>query len=64
MSPKQQCVSHPRNYARIVMEYYNYLSVAYCFLKIKIHSSCEIEYSVETRLCELCVILRSRSESN
>ena len=26
----------------------------------KIHSSCEIEYFVETRLCKLCVILRSR----
>ena len=29
-------------------------------LKIKIHSSCEIEYFVETHLCKLCVILRSR----
>ena len=29
-------------------------------IKIKIHSSCEIEYFVETHLCELCVILRSR----
>ena len=29
-------------------------------IKIKIHSSCEIEYFVETRLCKLCVILRSR----
>ena len=27
--------------------------------KIKIHSSCEIEYVVETHLCKLCVILRS-----
>ena len=23
-------------------------------IKIKIHSSCEIEYFVETHLCELC----------
>ena len=23
-------------------------------IKIKIHSSCEIEYSVETHLCKLC----------
>ena len=29
-------------------------------IKIKIHSSCEIEYIVETHLCKLCVILRSR----
>ena len=28
--------------------------------KIKTHSSCEIEYFVETRLCKLCVIFRSR----
>ena len=28
--------------------------------KIKIHSSCEIEDFVETHLCKLCVILRSR----
>ena len=31
-----------------------------CTTKIKIHSSCEIEYFVETHLCKLCVILRSR----
>ena len=29
-------------------------------IKIKIHSSGEIEYFVETHLCKLCVILRSR----
>ena len=29
-------------------------------IKIKIHSSCEIEYFVESHLCKLCVILRSR----
>ena len=29
-------------------------------MKIKIHSSCEIEDFVETHLCKLCVILRSR----
>ena len=27
---------------------------------MRIHSSCEIEYFVETHLCKLCVILRSR----
>ena len=27
---------------------------------MKIHSSCENEDFVETRFCELCVILRSR----
>ena len=29
-------------------------------IKIKIRSSCEIKYFVETHLCKLCVILRSR----
>ena len=29
-------------------------------VKIKIHCNCEIEYFVETHLCKLCVILRSR----
>ena len=29
-------------------------------IKIKIHSSCEIEDYVETLICKLCVILRSR----
>ena len=29
-------------------------------IKIKIHSGCEIEDFVETNLCKLCVILRSR----
>ena len=32
----------------------------YYIIKIKIHSSCEIEYFVETHLRKLCVILRSR----
>ena len=32
----------------------------YDIIKIKIHSSCEIEDFVETHLCKLCVILRSR----
>ena len=29
-------------------------------IKLEIHSICEIEYFVETHLCQLCVILRSR----
>ena len=32
-------------------------------IKIKIHSSCEIEDFVETHLCKLCVILRYIAEA-
>ena len=35
--------------------------IFYSIIKIKIHSSCEIEDFVETHLCKLCVILRSRA---
>ena len=42
-----------------------YICMAYTcciyIIKIKIHSSCEIEDFVETHLCKLCVILRSRA---
>ena len=38
----------------------NLISNSNNIMKIKIHSSCEIEYFVETHLCKLCVILRSR----
>ena len=34
--------------------------VPYIYYKIWIHSSCKIEYFVETHLCKLCVILQSR----
>ena len=40
----------------LYLRYYAY----FIKLKPKIHSSCEIEYFVETHLCLLCVILRSR----
>ena len=36
------------------------ISMYYRTIKIEIHSSCEIEDFVETHLCKLCVILRSR----
>ena len=32
----------------------------YILLKMKIHSSCEIEDFVKNHLCKLCVIVRSR----
>ena len=35
-------------------------SISGNILKIMIHSSCEIEFCVETHLCKLCVIFRSR----
>ena len=34
--------------------------LAYYIIEIKIHSGCEIEDFVESHLCKLCVILRSR----
>ena len=36
------------------------VSIVMIIIKIKIHSSFEIEDLVETHLCKLCVILRSR----
>ena len=43
------------------MNYYMKYHMNYYIIKIKIHSSCEIEDFVETHLCKLCVILRSRA---
>ena len=35
-----------------------FFSSFFCYIvKMKIHSSCEIEYFVETHICKLCVIL-------
>ena len=34
--------------------------VSIFIIKIKINSSCEIGYIVETHLCKLCVVFRSR----
>ena len=42
----------------ILQEYL--VSYTWYTVKVKIHSSCEIEDFVETHLCKLCVILRSR----
>ena len=30
----------------------------YYSMKIKLHSSCDIEYFAETHICKLCVILK------
>ena len=38
-----------------------FIATHYILYKMKIHSSCEIEDFVETHLCKLCVILRSRA---
>ena len=35
---------------------YCHICDAYNIIKIKVHSSCEIEHFVETHLCKLCVI--------
>ena len=35
-------------------------SILSIIIKMKIHSSCEIEDFFETHLCNLCVVLRSR----
>ena len=40
---------------------FTYVRMVKYIIKIKIHSSCEIEDFVETHLCKLCVILRSRA---
>ena len=36
------------------------MRVNYLLQKMKLHSSCKIEDFVETHICKLCVILRSR----
>ena len=44
-------------YTDVSRQYFKYIHIY--IIKIKIHSSCEIEYFVETHLCKMCVILRS-----
>ena len=55
-------MSHDENITRIRWEYIYMKTIIHCavrsIIKIKIHSSCEIEDFVETHLCKLCVILR------
>ena len=46
--------------AKVPGRYENAVPVPRVFIKIQIHSSCEIENFVESHLCKLCVILRSR----
>ena len=52
----------PRNAGRFLVYGKNYDGWMYSIysIKIEIQSSCEIEHFVETHLCKLCVILRSR----
>ena len=49
------------NCSRRIFRYLAWFSGKGYIIKIKIHSSCEIEDFVETHLCKLCVILRSRA---
>ena len=42
----------------VLLKHQKYILV--CITNIKIHSECEIEDFVETHLCKLCVMLRSR----
>ena len=52
---------HPIHPTRLRGEFIEQLGILGIYImKIKKHSSCEIEYFVETHLCKLCVILRSR----
>ena len=46
-----------KNGSPTLYRYTNNISIT---IKIIIHSSCEIEDFVETHICKLCVILRSR----
>ena len=51
------------NFFQLIFYYHRETSFSvylWFIIKIKLHSSCEIEYFVETHLCKLCVILRSR----
>ena len=54
----QQYVRYGDTYSRVqpVPNRYRYITS----IKIQVHSSCKIEGFVETHLCKLCVILRSR----
>ena len=59
MMPQQQTHRHSsrRTHVRLLVSTYEYLIYV---IKIKIHSSCEIEDFVDTHISKLCVILRSR----
>ena len=48
------------NYTLMTTQFLRCVTFTTCIIKIRIHSSCEIKYFVETHLCKLCVILRSR----
>ena len=49
------------SYSECSRQYAYKCSLQIYIIKIKIHSSCEIEDFVETHLFKLCVILRSRA---
>ena len=64
LSLKHFLLNHSRYCIRISVNSSNIRaknSYEWYIIKIKIHSICEIEDFVETHLCKLCVILRSRA---
>ena len=57
----KQGVARETTYAYVIVDVRGHDAIShFIIINIKIHSSCEVEYFVETHLCKLCVILRSR----